>query len=172
MNVYYSLFEEKTDKASQHRLALSLLDYALQKDFGKSRGTFRYGEHGKPYFEDLDLFMNYSHCEYGVACAVGESEVGVDICEVRKVRPAVIKRVCCDNELGTVRNDEDFIRVWVMKEAFAKFTGRGLSQGFATVDTSAFPAGMVCRDGNVFVGCYCEVGGVVGDVRFVRVYFV
>jgi len=138
MNIYISFTE--TDSRS----ALFLLDYALMREFSLSLADFEIirGERGKPYFRDSDVYFNYSHCSHcktAVACVVAKSEVGVDIESIERVRevsPAVIKRVCCDNELKIIKNAEDFIRIWTIKEAYAKFTGRGFAEGFKSIDTT------------------------------------
>jgi phosphopantetheinyl transferase len=153
MTVYYSIGTTPLDKAEQRVEALKLLDLAVP-----DKPKIAYGEHGKPYFMNSELFFNYSHCKFGAVCALGDCENGVDIQEIRTVRPSLIKRVCCDSEIRSIKSDEDFIRIWVMKEAYSKFTGRGLSEGFRSIDTTAFPEWCVCKIGSVMIGCYNAIG--------------
>jgi len=136
VNVFIRIFETPLSRSEQSVFAYELLDYALKSEFGVKRGEIIRGEHGKPYFRDSDIYFSYSHCKTAVACVVSKSEVGVDIERIREVSPAVIRRVCCDNELGIIKTAEDFIKIWTMKEAYAKFTGKGFAEGFKSVDTT------------------------------------
>ena len=147
MKLYYEI--------SKNANALKLLDYALEQEYSiKNRPEISRGKHGKPYFKNSDIYFNYSHCKYGVACAVSDSEVGVDIQEIRSVKPSVIQRVCCDNELEIIKTDEDFIRIWTLKEAYAKFTGKGFAEGFKSIDTTSFPNGLAFICGECYIACY------------------
>ena len=114
------------------------------------------GEHGKPYFKDSDIFFNCSHCKFGAACIVADCEVGVDIQEIRKVKPAVIKRVCTDSEIESIKTDEDFIRIWTMKEAYSKYTGNGFAEGFSTIDTTGWTN--FVKIGNCYISWYSFIG--------------
>ena len=162
MNVYFFVSDEPLSKPQQRELALRLLDFALEQEFGLKRetlGKIVRSKHGKPYFAkrlsqnasaNIPCF-NYSHCEYGAACAVAMQEVGVDIQNIKQVRPSVAKRVCCDNELRIIKTNEDFIRIWTQKEAFAKYTGNGLTEGFARIDTTAFSGNSTFKQGNCYI---------------------
>ncbi|MCL2036052.1 MAG: 4'-phosphopantetheinyl transferase superfamily protein [Oscillospiraceae bacterium] len=177
MNVYFTASEIPGDKSKQREAVLGLLDYALMRDFGVKRsdfGEFVYGEHGKPYFAKQEpinpgICFSYSHCKYGIACAVARREIGVDIQNIqqtRKTRPALIERVCCADEISLIKTEADFTRIWVLKEAFAKFTGKGFSQGFKGIDTTVFPPELVHRHGNLFVACYAEPPNSIQPLSF------
>ena len=59
--------------------------------------------------------------------AVSDSEIGVDIeCKTDPGR-RVTERFFTEAEKSYVRNDDDFRRIWTMKEAFIKCLGKGLS---------------------------------------------
>jgi len=153
LRLYYTI--------SENAAALKLLDYALEQEFNiKKRPEILRGEHGKPYFADCDIKFNYSHCKYGVACAVSDCEIGVDIQEIRKIKPSVIQRVCCDNELEIIKNDEDFIRIWTLKEAYSKYTGKGFAERFKSIDTTKFSPECVFKVGagvslpSLYIACY------------------
>ena len=157
MNIYFSIFNTPAKQSEQCETALFLLDLALEREFAVKRGEM--GEivrnpHGKPYFKDASVFFNYSHCKYGAACAVAKGEVGVDIEYSRRARPSVIERVCCDNEIKTIHNSDDFMRIWVQKEAYSKFTGRGFSEGFKSIDTTKFPRDIVFKQGGLYIAGY------------------
>lgn len=171
MNVYFCLSDTPLDKSCQREWAIYLLDYAVLREFGVATPEVVRGEHGKPYFKDSDIFFNCSHCKYGVACVVGSEEVGVDIQEIRLAKPAVIKRVCCVNELALIKNDDDFIKAWVQKEAYAKFTGKGFAESFVMIDTTTFPKGLVFKQDNCYIACYTAAGAMFQRVRVSPVSF-
>jgi 4'-phosphopantetheinyl transferase len=158
LNIYFSISDTPLEKSHQRKLALYLLDYALYREYSIKKGEIVTGEHGKPYFKDSDVFFNYSHCKYGVACAVVKGkQVGVDIERITEVKPAVVKRVCCDNELKAIEAGENFIKIWVQKEAYSKFTGKGFAEGFKNIDTTdktVFPPEFVFRRGNLYIAYY------------------
>jgi 4'-phosphopantetheinyl transferase len=171
--IYFSVSETPLDKSSQRELALKLLDYALEQEYGVKCGEITRNEYGKPYFspkspistseaELSDIHFNYSHCKYGVACVVAKEEVGVDIQEIKAVNPLVIKRVCCANELEMLKKEDAcsihdrFIKIWAQKEAYAKFTGKGFAEGFRQIDTTAFPPELVFKRGNMYIACYAK----------------
>jgi phosphopantetheinyl transferase len=76
---------------------------------------------------------------------------------VTQIKPAVIRRVCCVGEV--VETPDDFTALWVQKEAYSKFTGRGLAEGFASIDTTdiaKFPPTRVAKHENLCIAYYCE----------------
>lgn len=157
----YCITKQPLSVADQRTVALILLDHALTRTYGvtaEQLGGFAYGEHGKPYFRDCSIRFNYSHCKYGAVCAVAEHELGVDIQNIpeKVIKPSLIKRVCCANEEMRVRSADDFIRIWVQKEAYAKFTGRGFAVGMRNVDTTTFPPSRVRKIGNVYIAVYAD----------------
>jgi len=166
MIIYIYTSENPIPKRRQSEIALQILDYALKEEFDilKRPKIFK-TEYGKPYFRGLDIHFSYSHCKYAVGCGVDTAPLGVDIQEIKKVRPAVVERVCCDNELKELHEgadvsgrplDEAFIRMWTLKEAYAKFTGKGFAEGFNSIDTTTFPDGMAYRYRDCYVACYHE----------------
>ncbi len=102
--------------------------------FGKEP-VLSYAEQGKPYFENIPLHFNISHCEKAVAIALGDCPVGVDIENIRPVNFKVAERFFTEDEQNTLKDDKEFFRIWTRKEAFAKKDGRGLSMGFHNIDT-------------------------------------
>jgi len=166
MNIYITTSTTPLLKSEQRNFALRLLDYALKHEFGVEQGLALVSEivrteQGKPYFKNADTKFNYSHCKYGVACIVAQHEVGVDIQEIKSVKPALIKRVCCNNEIEVIQNEEAkgfvneaFIKIWVQKEAYSKFTGRGFAENFKSIDTTKFPSGLAIRHKNLYIAAY------------------
>lgn len=106
---------------------------------------YRYGEGGKPYFQELSLFFSLSHSGRYVLCAVSGQEVGADIQEKRlPVKQALVNRYFADRERDSFRilcrkcgpgeeaaasqeGADWFYRMWCRKEAWGKLTGQGVA---------------------------------------------
>ncbi len=99
---------------------------------------------GKPFLCGVDRpRFNLSHTGNVALIAVADREVGVDVervvtLDVRALAPLVLG---CDERavIGRCRPDErgrTFLRLWTLKEAFAKARGIGLGFDLASVDVS------------------------------------
>lgn len=121
-----------------------LLRYALMTEYGmtaeESRVEFDYIENGKPVLKNHSaIFFNMSHCIYGVACAVSQNVVGVDIQDIRPFRMTTLERIASTAEREKVLNAEQpeiaFCRLWSAKECIAKLSGKGLAADFSKLKT-------------------------------------
>ena len=105
---------------------------------------FDTGENGKPTVLNCPWQFNLSHSGYFAACAVSEAPVGIDIEQLRPIRPALMRRVCTEQELRYVGEDSGrFLQLWTAKEAYLKFTGEGIAYDLRSVEvadeTGLFP---------------------------------
>ena len=104
------------------------------------RLKFGYGTFGKPFLEEFpDIHFNISHASGAIICAVSDQPVGVDIEKKRKIDLRIINKYFTESERNYVfsenyHQDERFTRIWTMKEAYVKCTGKGLHQSFDTFD--------------------------------------
>ncbi len=104
----------------------------VQQDPALPQPTLVHGSHGKPYLVGSDApFFNLSHCTRAVALAMHHHEVGLDIEQRRKVSPALIRKVCSEEEQIRIARADDpdleFLRLWTRKESLVKQTGSGLT---------------------------------------------
>ena len=119
--------------------AYLLLREGLKKEYGITEPpVFEYGEHGKPMIAGHpEIHFNLSHCREAVACAVSNRPVGIDVESVREYKDSLARYTMNDDELRTIaaagRPDAAFIRLWTMKEAALKLTGRGITDNMKTV---------------------------------------
>lgn len=110
---------------------------------------FRYGKHGKPYFNSSELsniFFSLSHTKDFVGLVFAKSEIGFD-CENISARnypkeklEKISNRVFSADEVeycfseSSLNEDEEvanrFFEIWTAKEAYSKFTGNGFAEGF------------------------------------------
>jgi len=102
---------------------------AIMQTYNVQLSTFNYNEHGKPYIEGGPYF-SISHCKEGIAVAVDEKPVGIDIESIRKADKDLIERVMYAREQSMIANaadpDREFTRLWTQKEAIVKWRGTGI----------------------------------------------
>ena len=116
----------------QSILAFLLLRIGLYREYGINQmPIIAYLPNGKPFLaERPDIHFNLSHCKTGVACAVSDGEVGVDIQHYVPFKASVAERIMTAEELleaETGDADAVFTRMWSLTESEGKFTGDGLS---------------------------------------------
>lgn len=88
-------------------------------------------DNGKPYFADKKLHFSISHTADHAFCCISECNIGLDAEEMdRRVSPALAKKILSPNEqrrhAAAADPNAALLRLWVLKEAYAKLTGRGL----------------------------------------------
>ncbi len=88
-------------------------------------------ERGKPYFVDKKLHFSISHTREHAFCCLSERNIGLDAEEIdRKVSAALAGKILSENErrrhAAAADPNAALLRLWVMKEAYAKLTGKGL----------------------------------------------
>lgn len=97
--------------------------------------TYRYGDKGKPYFENIPLFFSLSHSGEYVLCAASRREVGADIQKCQSVDALKLaKRFYSEPECRILERCESaeerqrlFFGFWTRKEAYGKLTGEGVA---------------------------------------------
>jgi len=113
-------------------LAYLLLCEGLEKEYGiTAKPVFDYGEHGKPFIVGhADIHFNMSHCREAVVCYVSNRPVGIDVESVRDYREQLARHTMNDEEMRQISASDcpalAFTRLWTMKEAVQKLSGRGL----------------------------------------------
>lgn len=128
-------------KNMEHMIGEKLLEKGLKQEYGlelKFEPRSK-GEHGKPFFTlQPKIHYNISHSGDYVVCVLSQEEVGIDIQIHRSVNyerllrrmvPEPLKKEileCADPE-------EAFFTQWVLREAYIKWTGEGLSRELATI---------------------------------------
>ena len=99
--------------------------------FSIQHSDFKYNEHGKPYIEGGPYF-SISHCKEGIAVAVDDKPIGIDIESIRHADKELIERVMNEEEKLRVESlelrerDRAFTRLWTQKEAVVKMIGTGI----------------------------------------------
>ncbi len=95
-------------------------------------GDFLYNEHEKPYLENGPYF-SISHCKEGIAVAIDDQPIGIDIEAIRHADEDLIARTMNEKERSIIANRESkiesaraFTRLWTQKEAIVKAQGVGI----------------------------------------------
>ena len=93
---------------------------------------WKYNEHGKPYLENGPYF-SISHCKEGIAVAIDDQPIGIDIEAIRHADEDLIARTMNEKERSIIANRESkiesaraFTRLWTQKEAIVKAQGVGI----------------------------------------------
>ena len=107
--------------------------------------TFGAGLNGKPHVAapDCNLKISIAHSADMVVVAVSPfHDVGIDI-ERMDVAARIEPSVLSDRERRVLAGCRDaggeFIKLWTMKEAYAKCTGEGVGMDFAALDLNWIP---------------------------------
>lgn len=129
-----SVLSRKNAESRQNSIeAYALLDLMLSSLTGIKKAVLRRGENGKPYIENEKISFNLSHTDGAVACIIDTDggSVGIDAEPIGRDGEKIIERFFDGNAKRKYADSRDkaleFARIWTEKEAYAKFTGEGLS---------------------------------------------
>ncbi len=136
-------------------------------------------DRGRPLTDREDLWVSASHTGEWVFCGLSEEPLGIDAQVVTTVRnrDRLVERFFTKEEADWLsgREEEAFFDLWSRKEAFAKYTGRGIAYGLQRIQTvtEGAPAekiGSVRMTGaklpdNVYFAC----AGGKGDLQWIDV---
>lgn len=120
-------------------LAYQLLKRGLREEYGITENPlFEYNEHGKPsIIGHPEICFNLSHCKEAAVCAISSRPVGVDVESIREYKESLVRYTMNDLEISLIESDPSpdvtFIRLWTMKEATLKLSGRGISNDMKEV---------------------------------------
>lgn len=97
-------------------------------------------EKGKPYFKEIPVEFSVSHTEDMWVClmSLGKNPVGVDIQKIKDInQERVAGRYFTADEKDYLQENDGsaFFKIWARKEAYAKFTGRGLTKDLKDIST-------------------------------------
>lgn len=111
----------------------------FKKDYNISDYEIIYNEYNKPYLKNEKIYFNISHSNGTIVLVISDKEIGVDV-EYFVYKESVVRKYFTNNEQNEILNSTnkvyDFTRIWVMKEAFVKMKGIGISYGLINVDTT------------------------------------
>ena len=124
-----------------HMIAEKLLETGLKKEYGINlkHEPRAEGEHGKPFLSwRPQIHYNVSHSGNYVVCILADQEVGIDVQIHKKANyERMLERMVSPAQRIEILEGEDpekeFFRQWVLREAYIKWTGEGLSRDLRTI---------------------------------------
>lgn len=136
----YHFYEDRLRSAAVY----VLLRYGLKKDYCIAEiSEFTYGSTGKPYLKKQeDIYFNLSHCKGVVVCMIGDTELGIDVQDRFSFEQGIADQICSENEKVLMEEtkgedkDKDRLlnRLWVLKEAYTKYLGTGMTIDIKRLD--------------------------------------
>ena len=125
------LIWKKLDNEDGHSAGRQLLEQLYRQVTGCALPPIAVTDRGKPYFENSDWHFSISHTKNHVFCCVSRKNVGIDAEEMdRTVDLRLADRYLSDAEKTRLEAESDknaaLLRLWVLKEAYAKRNGKGL----------------------------------------------
>lgn len=120
---------------------------ALAGRRGNGRAEIFRTRNGKPYIGGDPLFFSVTHSGAAALIALCDKPVGIDAETVgdRKY-PAVLSRFCAE-EKREIAGAEDFLKHWVVREAYVKMLGATLAEKLKALEFT----GGILYDGGVAV---------------------
>ena len=136
------LYVRENYKNSREFAEICVRDYT-----GESNFTFAENKYGKPFVSGLEnMHFSTSHSGNMIICAVARHNIGAD-CQIININDIakckkIAGRFYSPHEnlfldgLPAHKYISNFFEIWTKKEAYIKYTGRGLSEGLSsfTVD--------------------------------------
>lgn len=117
-----------------HEAGRALLEMLYRQKTGQPLPPIVRGQWGKPCLEGSKLHFSISHTKKHVFCALSARPVGIDAEETdRPIKLELAQKILSPAEFARWEQAPDpraaLLRLWVLKEAAVKLTGRGL-QGY------------------------------------------
>lgn len=114
-----------------HEAGRALLERLYREHFGEPMPSIAREEGGKPYFPGKDVHFSITHTNRHVFCALCSRPIGIDAEELdRPANPRLAKYILSEKEQEQYDLAEDpnraLLTFWVLKEAAAKQTGKGI----------------------------------------------
>ena len=122
---------EKYEGPSGHEAGRRLLAQLYRQATGQPLPPILVTDRGKPYFATGDLCFSISHTKNRVFCALADHPIGIDAEPIdRNIDLRLAEKILSTPEKARFARAKDpreaLLRLWVLKEATAKFTGEGL----------------------------------------------
>lgn len=151
----YTLAWTRLAGKSGHEAGLQLLEKLYQEQTGEELPLIARTATGKPYFADAPWHFSISHTKNHAFCALSRGNIGLDAEEMgRSVGRNLVARFLSEREKCRLGADwaDEALRLWVLKEALAKQTGRGIGNWLKETDFDPFDTRITMID-----GCYVAV---------------
>lgn len=124
----FLLAGELLNGRSGHEAGRQLLEKLYREYTGQECPEILTADRGKPYFAGNPVHFSISHTPRHVFCALSDRPIGIDAEETdRQVNLKLADKILSPAEKARFDGTrEALLRLWVLKEAAAKYTGEGL----------------------------------------------
>lgn len=124
----FLLVGELLNGRSGHETGRQLLEKLYREYTGQECPEILAADRGKPYFVGNPVHFSISHTPRHVFCALSDRPIGIDAEETdRQVNLKLADKILSPAEKARFDGTrEALLRLWVLKEAAAKYTGEGL----------------------------------------------
>lgn len=141
--IFYTVMPPEYEKKMEHMVGEKLLEEALKEIYGiclehEARSK---GEHGKPFLSSRpEIHYNISHSGKYVVCVIASQEVGVDVqiheekINMERILERTVPADLARQILDSPDSCKAFYTQWVLREAYVKWTGEGLSRDLRRID--------------------------------------
>ena len=114
-----------------HEAGRVLLEALYREETGQTLPAIEIGAWGKPYFAGSAWHFSISHTKKHAFCVLARENVAVDAEELdRRINPALAGKILSPTEKAqfdaAADKNKALLTFWVLKEAAAKLSGRGL----------------------------------------------
>lgn len=125
------LASAKLNGRSGHEIGRQLLAQLYDTHVGGKMPQILTAPMGKPYFADSDWHFSISHTKRHAFCVLADVRIGLDAEETdRNIDLKIATKILSAGELAQFFDAQDqrrtLLTFWVLKEAQAKLTGKGI----------------------------------------------
>ena len=127
---------QRLEGRNGHEAGRQLLAELYRAETGQDLPEIAVTSRGKPYFPDAPWHFSISHTQNHAFCALSQRNIGIDAEETsRDIDPKLAQRILSPAELAKFDGSREMLlKFWVLKEAYAKLTGRGLGNYLRQTD--------------------------------------
>ncbi len=154
-------------RPEQHEAAYRLLFSKLREVYSVdvSSEIILTGSNGKPYFKDIPISFNISHCR-GYVCAAfcrsDEGNVGTDCEMIRPYKKNMALKYFTDKEnIICEDNDKIFTELFSLRESYVKYTGTGIAGHFKDISFDIWEGNILTDRKDISFYAYDIEGGIV-----------
>lgn len=139
--IYYTkIRDEYSGKNMEHMIGEKLLEIGLEREYGRKLAFEPRAKGNRETVFTLlpKIHYNISHSGKYVMCLFAGEEVGIDIQIHKKVNyERILERLVPADMVREILEADDmekaFFAQWVLREAYIKWTGEGLSRDLRTI---------------------------------------